>query len=34
MFRPVRLGGLSLDLGFIVLAIAVSIAMVIVRNLA
>jgi YggT family protein len=34
MFRPVRLGGLSLDLGFIVLAITVSIAMVIVRNLA
>ncbi|NUP73372.1 MAG: YggT family protein [Sinomonas sp.] len=34
LFKPVRLGGLSLDIAFIVLVIAVSIAMAIVRNLA
>ncbi|KHL03120.1 YggT family protein [Sinomonas humi] len=34
LFRPVRVGSMSLDLGFIVLAIAVNIAMAIVRNLA
>ncbi|WP_138442949.1 YggT family protein [Sinomonas susongensis] len=34
LLRPVRIGSMSLDLGFIVLAIAVNIAMAIVRNLA
>lgn len=33
-FRPLNLGAMSLDLGFIVLAIAVVIAMAVVRNLA
>ena len=33
-FRPLRLGAMSLDLGFIVLAIAVVIAMYVVRGLA
>ena len=33
-FRPLHLGAMSLDLGFIVLAIAVVIAMAVVRNLA
>ncbi|GAB4100427.1 YggT family protein [Sinomonas halotolerans] len=33
-FKPLRLGSVSLDLGFIVLAIAVVIAMAIVANLA
>ncbi|WP_136610123.1 YggT family protein [Sinomonas albida] len=34
LFKPVRLGGLSLDVAFIVLVLAVYIAMDIVRNLA
>jgi YggT family protein len=34
LLRPVRIGSMSLDLGFIVLAIVVNIAMAIVRNLA
>ncbi|MCH6470624.1 YggT family protein [Sinomonas terrae] len=34
VLRPVRIGSMSLDLGFIVLAIVVNIAMAIVRNLA
>ncbi|WP_415853901.1 YggT family protein [Sinomonas sp. G460-2] len=34
LFKPVRLGGLSLDIAFIVLVFAVYIAMDIVRNLA